>query len=524
MEKNILGIFDGFFAIFMIFIIIAVIATSELNAVTENAAKKITELKSEIFLLKNENRDLKLENGELKSELAEKKLHLEELDHSLNRLIKNLEMLNEKFKKRGKTNKFMNGATVADFYSSILPVNTVQMVQTRPNQSRLDKIEHANKLMGELIEELEKQLLEQNKKMDQLQIKLEKLTKILLRYWREKKPNTPPPSDLHDLVRILLGELEKLTKLIEEKEQDINLLELNLINLSVKIDRLIGKIQEVRNILREGKAKQNQQNVILRKTSAAVLASNESSKQFEAKVNKATDLIELLIDDINQILLEKDNQLELLRNELNRIREALARISWDEEIGKPMGANAADAIKDIESLVGELRDEIKDLKTKIADLTPHTIPFIDTKREVLFDSGKSKIKAEFEEKLDSTLPAIKNYLEGINTPDNIKYNWIQIEGHTDDVPVRPPDRYGDDGNWDLSLARSKAVMRYFVRKGISPQCLSVVGHSKYKPKLPINPSDQLEDVVDFRSSNRRIEIVFFRNKKNDGVNCLEQRP
>ncbi len=77
-------------------------------------------------------------------------------------------------------------------------------------------------------------------------------------------------------------------------------------------------------------------------------------------------------------------------------------------------------------------------------------------------------------------------------------NPVLLEGHTDSVPIHNQ-RFRS--NWDLSAARSIAVLQFFEsRYGIAPQRFAVAG---YADNLPVAGNDSDEG----RSKNRRVDIV-----------------
>lgn len=77
-------------------------------------------------------------------------------------------------------------------------------------------------------------------------------------------------------------------------------------------------------------------------------------------------------------------------------------------------------------------------------------------------------------------------------------NPVLLEGHTDSVPIHNQ-RFRS--NWDLSAARSIAVLQFFeARYGIAPQRFAVAG---YADNLPVAGNDSDEG----RSRNRRVDIV-----------------
>ena len=77
-------------------------------------------------------------------------------------------------------------------------------------------------------------------------------------------------------------------------------------------------------------------------------------------------------------------------------------------------------------------------------------------------------------------------------------NPVLLEGHTDSVPIHNQ-RFRS--NWDLSAARSIAVLQFFeARYGIAPQRFAIAG---YADNLPVAGNDSDEG----RSKNRRVDVV-----------------
>jgi chemotaxis protein MotB len=82
-------------------------------------------------------------------------------------------------------------------------------------------------------------------------------------------------------------------------------------------------------------------------------------------------------------------------------------------------------------------------------------------------------------------------------------NVVRIEGHTDDIPVRGG-RFLS--NWQLSAARAQAVVRVFMREGLDPRRILVVGYADVVPR-------QGNDTPDGRAANRRIEIKLLKGEE-----------
>lgn len=106
----------------------------------------------------------------------------------------------------------------------------------------------------------------------------------------------------------------------------------------------------------------------------------------------------------------------------------------------------------------------------------------------------------------NTLTAVGEFLQKQTDKKGEQlYQSIQIEGHTDNVPIISPDR----SNWELSSDRAIAVLRLFVDHiGIDPRTLKATGYAEYRPAAG-DSSDikRANNTKTKRAKNRRIEIV-----------------
>lgn len=111
------------------------------------------------------------------------------------------------------------------------------------------------------------------------------------------------------------------------------------------------------------------------------------------------------------------------------------------------------------------------------------------KDAVLFDFAKTEIKPDAEVLLNKVAEIL-----------TVLPNEVVIEGHTDNIPVRPNSEF--ESNWDLSTKRSIRVLEYFIEKaGVGPpERLSASGYGEYRP-IAANNSEAN------RAQNRRVDIV-----------------
>lgn len=107
---------------------------------------------------------------------------------------------------------------------------------------------------------------------------------------------------------------------------------------------------------------------------------------------------------------------------------------------------------------------------------------------VLFESGNDALNPGVFPVLDGIIEiARKNSLE------------VQIEGHTDNVPINT---LKFPSNWELSTMRAVNILRYLQRSGAIPSNrLIAVGYGDTKPVVD-------NETAEGRQKNRRIEILF----------------
>jgi chemotaxis protein MotB len=81
-------------------------------------------------------------------------------------------------------------------------------------------------------------------------------------------------------------------------------------------------------------------------------------------------------------------------------------------------------------------------------------------------------------------------------------NTINVEGHTDNVPIRT---VTFPSNWELSAARAASVVHLFTRLGVDAKRLSAIGYGEHQP-LADNDSEE------GRQKNRRVAVVIMAAK------------
>ncbi|MCA9286269.1 MAG: OmpA family protein [Phycisphaerales bacterium] len=102
--------------------------------------------------------------------------------------------------------------------------------------------------------------------------------------------------------------------------------------------------------------------------------------------------------------------------------------------------------------------------------------------DVLFDSGKTTLKASAKKSLDQIAQVLKTTYAG---------KEIVIEGHTDTDPIK---RSGFKTNYHLGFERAFAVREFLISKGVTAERISL---SSFGPNQPLGS----------KAKSRRVEVV-----------------
>jgi chemotaxis protein MotB len=110
---------------------------------------------------------------------------------------------------------------------------------------------------------------------------------------------------------------------------------------------------------------------------------------------------------------------------------------------------------------------------------------------ILFDSGKVDIKADAVPVIEKVGQILETYAGGT----------VEIEGHTDNVPMGGNGKYSN--NDELSSGRALSIFNYFIENtNLEPAKLLHTGRGEYDP-IADNSTDE------GRARNRRVEIKIY---------------
>ena len=147
------------------------------------------------------------------------------------------------------------------------------------------------------------------------------------------------------------------------------------------------------------------------------------------------------------------------------------------------------------TIATSLKDEIAAQDVEIVEMADTLkVVFID---KILFDSGSAEINEKGKRLLQVVAESVRA------NPDES----ILVEGHTDNLPLGPTLKEKFPSNWELSVARAAAVVRFLQKEGgVQPQRLAAHGYSFYRPVASNKNKEG-------RRQNRRIEIILSPSSK-----------
>jgi len=299
---------------------------------------------------------------------------------------------------------------------------------------------------------------------------------------------------LQDSVNTYRNDLNELSARVKTMDERIDGLEKD--NRTLKKDtteygiryRNIDKMNQRLNELYEKVIAQNK----------ALLENTSSEKEkLMAELNEK----EKELNDKEMELTTKENELKATEDRINALNESLQqREARVKELEQAMNAK--------DSVVNALREKVNEALLGFSDndLTVEIRNgkvYVSLAEKLLFKSGSTLVDPKGKEALAKLAAVLKK-----NTDID-----IIIEGHTDNVPLRPSDRMKD--NWDLSVLRATSIVRILTGNGVEPARISASGRGEFHP---VDSNETSEG----KARNRRTEIIL-SPKLDELFNLLEDQ-
>jgi chemotaxis protein MotB len=222
-----------------------------------------------------------------------------------------------------------------------------------------------------------------------------------------------------------------------------------------------------------------------------LLAGCVSQAAYDTKAKETASLAEqnnglqAQVKSLNDELAALKKENEMSQSEKSALQAKVDELSQKAEKAEQLEKATQtyqDLQKKLEKEIQEGQVQIKEMKDRL------TVTMVD---QILFPSGSAEVGKKGKAVLDKVVTILKD----------VKDKRIEVDGHTDNVPIVSSLKKRFPTNWELSTARATEVVRYLQETGgIDPHLLSATGFAEY---MPVAPNDTDEG----KHKNRRIEIV-----------------
>lgn len=195
-----------------------------------------------------------------------------------------------------------------------------------------------------------------------------------------------------------------------------------------------------------------------------------------------------------------DRRIEQLQNQLRAIGAALQlqeAVSVTQEVelaalGERLNTLLAARVSELEQYQSEFFRNLRNVLADREDIRIVGDRFL-LPSELLFASGSADIGSAGLGELDQVARLVLELTDSI--PADVE--WIlRVDGHTDNIPIQTT-RF--PSNWELSVARALAVVRYLEQQGVPAERLAATGFGEHQPIDPGRSASALR-------ANRRIEF------------------
>lgn len=187
------------------------------------------------------------------------------------------------------------------------------------------------------------------------------------------------------------------------------------------------------------------------------------------------------------------------------VTEMSLEVLTSEEYDLKQGEQDEQAMKDqitqrLQELIKETQQDARDLAQKLQQHISNGQIEIETRgRQIIIrirEKGSFKLgSADLADDYFEVMDEIRSVLA-------LKPGRIQVQGHTDNLPINSP-RFRS--NWDLSAMRAASVAHELMRDGqLSEDRFELTGFSDTRPLVP-------NDTEANRARNRRVEIVILQD-------------
>jgi chemotaxis protein MotB len=223
-------------------------------------------------------------------------------------------------------------------------------------------------------------------------------------------------------------------------------------------DRVVGALEAQRNRLEDRVRDLERSNDALGEERVKLLDEMEDLRQTRETLGIEVEELQRTRDELSQNLRQREEKLE--------------------ELSKLSG-NYEQLVKDLESEVSAGQIQIEQLREGLR---------LNLSQNILFRSGAVALEPYGVEVLKKVSSQLHRFPQ-----------TVEVQGHSDDVPLSTSlaRRWGT--NWELAAARAASVVRLFESEGVDPTRMRAVSYGEHEPVAS-------NDTAEGRAANRRIEI------------------
>jgi chemotaxis protein MotB len=249
---------------------------------------------------------------------------------------------------------------------------------------------------------------------------------------------------------------------------------------------------------------QLKQKLLRQEAYGANLAQDMATRSKEiVQLIKETEKWRLMYQKIYALLEEKKQNLLTIQQksqaEISAANEQLAKAKND-VVTKQTQLNQANAriqemlahkVKELSNYRSEFLGQMRQALKNCPEIRIAGDRFVFSS-EVIFNIGEADIGPKGQKELIAFAKAFKEMIPRI--PEHIP--WVlRINGHTDNLPIRPGRKFSS--NLELSSARAIAVVNFLIAQGIPACRLIAAGLGEFHPLAPLQYTDK----------DRRIEFI-----------------
>ena len=318
-------------------------------------------------------------------------------------------------------------------------------------------------------------------------------------------------TELSELLSLERGTTSELASQLSVMEEKIVIIKEELLKEKEITKQYQEEIRGTKNIIALNESEINELKIALEEKIKNTIQLRKEFSELNKQVNQKNLDIQIK-DKILKANKEEVNQLISttlkLKNKLTQLQTLLSAYKAKDKkenvktlnLGRDVNSALARRVEELEKFKSDFFGRVKELIKGRKEIRVVGDRFV-FQSEVLFSLGSEELGVEGQlemQKLAATLMEIEKSL-----PTDI--DWIlQIEGHTDSLPVKKGQTYKD--NWELSTKRALSVLRFLIKQGIEPSRLSASGYGSFQPIDKKNTKSA-------RMKNRRIEMKITQNTK-----------